>query len=253
MPPQETNLEHMGPSGAQRFASTHWSMVLAAADRQAPEWRDAMADLCARYWQPLYAFIRLDGHTRERAEDLTQEFFARFLEKDFLKSVDREKGSFRSYLLACLRHFLANERDRDQAQKRGAGRPVLSLDYSSAETRYRLEATDSRTPERIFERQWALAVLEQVLNQLHAEWARAGRGPHFEQFRLFLSGEDRPATYEQIARRLGMGVSAVKVSVHRLRRRYRELLREEIGRLVGDPAEIDDEIRALFVAVRNEQ
>jgi RNA polymerase sigma-70 factor (ECF subfamily) len=224
-------------------------MVLAAADRDAPDWRQAMAGLCMCYWQPIYTFIRLQGFAREEAEDLTQGFFTKLLEKDFLKPVDREKGSFRSYLLACLRHFLSNERDRGRAQKRGAGR-VISLDYHGAETRYRREASDNCTPERIYERQWALTVLQEVLDRLETEWRESGRSRYFEKLKVFLSGEDRPARYAEVARQLEMGLSAVKVAVHRLRRRYREVLREEIGRLVGDPGAVDDEIRCLFAAVR---
>jgi RNA polymerase sigma-70 factor (ECF subfamily) len=239
-----------GVPGSRHFKSTHWSVVLAAGDRDAPEWREAMAALCTTYWRPLYAFVRRQGNSPEQAEDLTQEFFARLLEKNYLRTVDREKGLFRSYLLGCLRHFLANERDRQLAHKRGAGRKPLSLDFRTAEKSYRLEPSDERTPDRVYDRQWALTVLHEVLDRLQAEWATTGRTVHFDALKIFLTGEDRPATYSEMASQLGVSVSAIKVAVHRMRRRYGELLREEIGRGVNDPAEIDEELRRLYVAVQ---
>jgi RNA polymerase sigma-70 factor (ECF subfamily) len=228
------------------FATTHWSLVLAAGDRESPQAEEALATLCRAYWFPLYAYVRRQGFSPEQAEDLTQEFFARLLEKEFLRTVDREKGRFRAYLMACLRHFLANERNRPRAQKRGGNRQILSLDFPAAEMRYGLEPAHELTPERLYERQWALALLDQVLNRLQDESVRAGHGRLFEALKVFLTGESPALSHEERAAALGLSVGAVKVAVHRLRRRYRELLREEIGRLVGDPSEIDEEIRALF-------
>jgi len=230
------------------FATTHWSLVLAAGDRDAPQAEKALASLCASYWYPLYAYVRRQGSPPEQAEDLTQEFFARLLEKQFLRDVHPEKGKFRAYLMACFRHFLANERDRPRAQKRGGGKTVLSLNFPDAETRYRLEPARDLTPERLYERQWALALLEQVLNRLRDEAVSTGHGRLFDALKIFLTGESPSVSYEQVAASLGLSVGAVKVAVHRQRRRYRELLREEIGR-IGDPSEIDEEIQALFTAL----
>src|SRR5436309_2659860 len=151
------------PGAAGRFATTHWSLVVAAQDRGSPQAKEALSGLCGSYWYPLYAFIRRQGHSADKAQDLTQEFFARLLEKDFLAAVDREKGKFRSFLLAACKHFLANERDRVRAQKRGGGRQGLSLDFNSADRRYGLEPAHTLTPERLFERRWALTLLDQVL------------------------------------------------------------------------------------------
>jgi RNA polymerase sigma factor (sigma-70 family) len=231
------------------FVTTHWSIVLAAGDQESPQAQEALSALCAAYWYPLYAYVRRHGHPPEQAEDLTQEFFTQLLEKGFLRGVDPEKGKFRAYLMACFRHFLANERDRPLAQKRGGGKTHLSLDFASAEERYKLEPAHELTPEKLYERQWALTLLEQVLNRLRDESVRGGHGRLFDTLKVFLSGESPALSYEEVSRGLGLSVGAVKVAVHRLRRRYRELLREEIGRIVGDPSEIDAEIQALFAAL----
>ena len=233
---------------AGRFATTHWSIVLAARDRDSPQAQDALASLCASYWYPLYAFIRRQGFTADQSQDLTQEFVARLLEKEFLGAVDREKGKFRSFLLAACKHFLANERDRERAQKRGGGRQGLSLDFNSADRRYGLEPVHTLTPERLFERRWALTLLDQVLARLRQESVEAGRQKVFDRLKVFLTGETGPA-YRQVAKELGMSEGAVKVAVHRFRERYRELLREEIGRTVAATEDIDGEIRDLFAAL----
>jgi RNA polymerase sigma-70 factor (ECF subfamily) len=230
------------------FATTRWSLVLAARDRAEPGAADALASLCALYWYPLYAYVRRRGHGAEESHDLTQEFFARLLEKDFLASVDRGKGKFRAFLLASCNHFLANERDRVRAKKRGGGRPVLSLDAADAEGRYRAEPADDLTPERLFERRWALTLLQEVMGRLRDEFEAKGKGRLFERLRGFLVGE-KGAGYRRAADELGLSEGAVKVAVHRLRQRYRELLHEEIGRTVAAPEEIDEEIRALFAAL----
>jgi len=231
------------------FATTHWSVVLAAGDRESPQAEEALSALCSTYWYPLYAYVRRQGHLPDQAEDLTQEFFARLLEKEFLRDVDREKGKFRAYLMACFRHFLANERDRPLAQKRGGGKTHLSLNFLDAEERYNLEPAHELTPEKLYERQWALTLLDQVLNRLRDESLRDGHARLFDTLKVFLTGESPTLSYDEVGRGLGLSVGAVKVAVHRLRRRYRELLREEIGRIVGDPAEIDVEIQALFTAL----
>jgi RNA polymerase sigma-70 factor (ECF subfamily) len=224
-------------------------MVLAARDRDSPEAKQALGQLCESYWYPLYAFIRRSGHNSEDARDLTQEFFARLLEKDFLADVDREKGKFRSFLLAACKHFLANERDRALAQKRGGGRTVLSFDAEAAESRYRSEPQHTLTPERLFERRWVIVLLQTVLNRLRTEQERAGKRELFEQLKGFLAGDRGPARYSSVAEALGTTEGALKVAVHRLRNHYRVILREEISRTVNDPAEVEAEIRNLFVAL----
>jgi RNA polymerase sigma-70 factor (ECF subfamily) len=233
---------------SSHFATTHWSLVLAARDRAEPGAADALASLCALYWYPLYAYVRRRGHGPDDAHDLTQELFARLLEKDFLAGVDRGKGKFRSFLLAACTHFLANERDRVRAKKRGGGRTVFSLDAADAEGRYRTEPAGGLTPEKLFERRWALAVLQQVMGRLRAEFEAKGKGHMLDRLRGFLVGE-RGTGYRQAADVLGLSEGAIKVAVHRLRQRYRELLHEEIGRTVGSAEEVEDEVRALFAAL----
>jgi RNA polymerase sigma factor (sigma-70 family) len=234
-------------SSAAGFAATRWTLVLSAAKGSfTPRATAALAELCRAYWYPLYAFLRRRGHDTHEAEDLTQEFFARLLARDFLAGVDPQKGKFRSFLLAAMKHFLANEWDRSQAQKRGGGQVVLSFDSLAAGSRYGLEPAHDLTPERLFERQWALAVLERVLERLQAEAIAEEKQPLFEQLKIYLAAGRESIRYAQSAAELGMTEGAVKVAVHRLRRRYRELLREEIAQTVASPEEIDEEIRYLL-------
>lgn len=239
------------PSGPAHsdFSATRWTLVLSAArGPQTPRAAAAMAELCGMYWYPLYAFIRRRGYDATEAEDLTQEFFARLLDKHYLAGVAPEKGKFRSFLLAAVKHFLANEYDRVQAQKRGGGRKVIALDALRADSRYGLEPTDEATPEKLFERGWALTVLSEVLARLATEMAAEGKTRLFEGLRGFLTGGDE-VSYAEAGARLGMTAGAAKVAVHRLRRRYRQLLRDQIAETVADPAEIDDEIRYLISCV----
>ena len=238
--------ETPGRAAGSQFAATRWTLVLAAGRRPSPKAADAMSELCRIYWYPLYAYVRRRGYGAQDAEDLTQEFFARILAKDCLSSVDRSKGKFRSFLLASLKHFLANEWDRAHAQKRGGGQGTVPLDGFSAETRYNLEPAHDMTPDRLFERQWAITVLEQVMGRLRREFVSSERVKIFDALKPFLAGDETSATYAQSADRLEMTEGAVKVAVHRMRRRYRELLREEIAQTVASPEEIADEIRYLM-------
>jgi len=237
-----------GPGGARSFTTTHWSLVLAAAHESRPEGRAALAALCQAYWHPLYFYIRRRGYRPDEAQDLTQAFFAAILEKGRLRAADPERGRFRSFLLASLNHFLANEWDRARAQKRGGGK-VLSLDMEDAEGRYRLEPADDLTAEKLFERRWAMTLLDLVLAQLRQEFARDGREHLFEQLKGHLGGPAADAPYRRVAADLGMTEAAVKMAVHRLRRRYRHLLRARIAQTVGSVGQIDEEIRRLFAAV----
>ena len=236
-------------AGGGRFTTTHWSLVLAAAGAEDAHGREALAKLCQVYWYPLYAFVRRQGHDPHDAQDLTQEFFMRLLEKDYLGDVDRSKGKFRSFLLAALKHFLSKEWARAKTLKRGGGHTLVSLDTLSAEDRYRREPEDNATPERLFERRWALTLLDRVLTRLSEEYETTGKRAMFEQLQGCLTGDSDLLPYAELAARLGMTEGAVKVVVHRLRQRYRGVLREEIAQTVADPAEIDDEIRQLFSAL----
>ncbi len=236
-------------SSAAQFATTHWSVVLAAGRTPSVGSQQALTSLCETYWYPAYAYVRRRGHSREEAQDLTQEFFLRLLEKDVLRAADPLRGKFRSFLLASLKNFLANERRDARARKRGGGRVHLSLDFQSAEDRYSLEPTHELTPERIYERRWALTLLEQSLSKLREEFTRSGKSDLFDQLRVFLGGEGQKVSYKEVAEKLGMTEGVVKVSAHRLRRRCREILREEIGQTVVGSEEVDEELRDLFTAL----
>ena len=229
--------------------TTQWSMVLAAADPSSPNSEGALAALCNTYWYPLYAFVRRQGQPAHEAEDLTQEFFSRVFEKQYLQGVGPEKGRFRTFLLVCLRRFLANEWDRKTAAKRGGGRAPLSIDFSDADARYRLEPAHDLTPERLYERRWALTLLEQVLANLAEEMRGAGKGEQFDALKVYLAAEATAPPHAEVAKKLGTTEGAVKVAVHRLRQRYRALLRAEIAKTVEDEADIEDEIRGLVAAL----
>ncbi len=233
-----------------RFPSTSWSIVLAAG-RDGPKEpaREAFAALCEAYWYPLYAYARRRGYDVEDARDLTQGFFASLLARQNPLRPDRERGRFRSYLLGALKHYLANERDRERARKRGGGQPMLRLDFKAGENRYRMEPRDTETPERIYERRWALTMLEAVLRRLEEDYGRAGKRDFFRHMKPFLTDDGERGAYATLARELSMTEGAFKVAVHRLRRRYRDLLRGEIAQTVETPAEIEAELRHLIAAV----
>src|SRR5512145_1235061 len=222
-----------------RFQTTNWSLVLAARDEPSSAGRAALESLCERYWYPLYACVRASGNDSEAARDLTQEFFARMLERDFLREVRPEAGRFRSFLHASLKHFLSHERDKARALKRGGGLAPLSLDTDTAEDRFVHEPADRLTPEQVFERRWALTVLEHALEQLRQELEARGEHDRFARLRQFLVGEEPHASYRELAVELEMTEDAVKSAVHRLRRRLGMLLREEIAETVANPDEVD--------------
>lgn len=230
----------------RHFPTTRWSRVIAAGDPDAPHARESLAALCNAYWYPLYAYIRRRGHGPEQAQDLTQDFFARALERGLLAEADPSRGRFRSFLRTVCIHYLANRRDRELARKRGGGRISLPIEAVEAEGRYAKELADELTPDRIFDRSWALTLLGRVLEQLRREYEEAGKEATFEALRGGLA-DDVP--YATIADRLGTTVGAARVAAHRLRRRYGDLLRREIASTLDDPAEVDDEIRELFAAL----
>ena len=207
----------------------------------------ALEELCRTYWYPLYAYVRRQGHSQEDAEDLTQTFFARFLEKNYLEKLSSEQGKFRAFLLVSLKHFLANEWDRAGRQKRGGGVAPLSLDWQDADTRFQIDPADHLSPDKLYDRAWAVTLLERVITRLATENAVADRVGLFEHLRPFLMAGSS-AFYAPTAAQLGMTEGAVRVAVHRLRRRYRELLRQEIGQTLAQPERIEEEIQALFRA-----
>jgi RNA polymerase sigma factor (sigma-70 family) len=231
------------------FVTTHWSVVLAAGRNDTTRARAALEQLCRHYWQPLYAYVRRTGHSREEAEDLTQEFFARLLEKNTVARADPVRGRFRSFLLASLKHFLANEWQKAHAQKRGAGAQLIPLEFDTAETHCAQAVAPGDTPDRAYDRQWALALLDVVLGRLRREYRDAGREVLFLGLKETLSGSRAEIPYRDLAPRLGMSEGAVKVAAHRLRQRYRELLRQEIANTVAEPEQLEEELRHLFAAL----
>jgi RNA polymerase sigma-70 factor (ECF subfamily) len=231
------------------FATTRWSVVLAAGHRSNPASQRALEELCATYWTPLYAYVRRRGVDVEEAQDLTQSFFMKLLEREALREVAQERGKFRAFLLACMKHHLADERERASAKKRGGGVAPLSLDWEQGEEKVRLQPADTETPESVFERQWALTVLEQVLGRLEREFEESERGKLFERLKVHLTGDGAGQSHREAAAALGMTEGAVKVAVHRMRRRYRDLLREEIGQTVAGPEQVDEELGHLLQAL----
>jgi RNA polymerase sigma factor (sigma-70 family) len=229
--------------GPSQFPTTRWTLVVAAGNPEQKEARSALASLCENYWYPLYAYLRRRGYPADQAQDLTQEFFIRVLEGRYLDRADREKGHFRSFILTSLKFFVADEEDRDRAQKRGGGM-VESLEFSSGEERYQREPAHEETPERIFERRWALTMLDRVVEKLREEFVQHGRPEHFERLKVFLLGQsDTP--YAALAREMGTSEGALKVAIHRLRKRYLDLFRQEIADTLVDPVEIESELRYL--------
>jgi RNA polymerase sigma factor (sigma-70 family) len=233
------------PPEARFFGTTHWSVVVAAGDSKSAHADEALEMLCRTYWYPLYAYVRRKGHSPEDAQDLTQEFFARLLEKKYLKLADRERGKFRGFLLTSLKHFLVNEWQKARAVKRGGGAVALPLDEELAERQYLAEPSADLPPDQMFEKRWAITVLEQVLTRLRQESVAAGKGELFELLKDFLWGDKNLASQSEIGVPLGLSASAVKSAVHRLRLRYRELLRAEIAHTVARTADIDEELRYL--------
>jgi len=232
-----------------RFATTQWSLVLAAADRNSAAAEAALSRLCHSYWYPVFAFVRRQGHSVEDAQDLTQSFFTRVIEKGDLGDADQSRGRFRSFLLTACRHFLSNERDRAAAQKRGGDRTLVSIDAELAEDRYQSALAHEETPERLFDRQWALTLLDSVLESTRADYAEAGNAALFDRLKGFLTMDDEGSQSEAAAD-LNMTPGAVKVAVHRLRRRYRDALRQHISDTVESPQDVEEEMRYLLRAIR---
>jgi RNA polymerase sigma factor (sigma-70 family) len=244
--------DHGPPAeGAASFHTTRWTIVLKAAQSQAQGGQSALAQLCRVYWYPLYMFARRRGHSPDDAQDLTQGFFLHLLEQRALSGVDRLKGKFRSFLLASFQNHLSDQADRARRLKRGGDKEFVYLDAQDAEERYRMEPVESLTAERMFDARWGMTLLAEALNRLRLEYINEGKASTFEALRVFLdpiNGSSLP-TYEEVATRLRLSTGGIKTLIHRLRKRYSALLREEVGRTVSDPAEIDEEIHALCEAL----
>lgn len=231
------------------FVTTHWSVVLAAGRSDTTRSRDALARLCQTYWYPLYAYVRRRGYSAHDAQDLTQGFFARILEKHSIACADPERGRFRSFILTAMNNFLGQEWEKARAQKRGGGSEVLSLDLAQAEQRYDLEPATSETPDKDFDKKWALALLESVMAQLEGEYLHENKPDLFNALKQTLTGARESQPYADLAKQLDTTEAAIKVAVHRLRRRYRELLQSEIANTVSSPDEVKEEMRHLFAAL----
>lgn len=244
--PQQSEME---TSKGQWFTTTHWTVVLAAGRNDSPEADAALNRLCRAYWYPLYAYVRRLGHAHEDAQDLTQQFFTRLLEKNFLDSVHPDKGKFRSFLLGAMNHFLSNERDRRQAIKRGGDRTFIPLEPDDAEGRYQLESPASLSPAMLFERRWAMTILEQGLERLRLEFKESGRGEQFDLLKGFLEGEVGRGDYHAAAAALNVKPGSVAMAVHRLRRRYQDLVRAEVASTVAESGELEEEMRHLFTVL----
>jgi len=230
----------------RHFATTQWSVVVAAGDLGGDDSRSAFTRLCETYWYPVYAFVRRSTSDVHEAQDQTQSFFSYLIEKGAIAKADRSRGRFRAFLLTALKNFLANERAKASAEKRGGGKVDLSLDFDSGESRYQIEPSHDLTAERLYERRWVLTLLEQVLDRLRSEYAAAGKTDDFEQFKGALTGEASAADYQQAAAALRISPAAAKQAAYRMRKRYRELFRQEVARTVADDGEVDDEIGRLL-------
>ena len=245
---REPNAKAVAAPGAV-FATTHWSVVLAVGV-DSPQAGKALEQLCRAYWPPLYAYLRRDDHSEADAQDLVQGFFASLLARHSLEGLAPDRGKFRSFLLAALKHYLANESDRARALKRGGAVTLVSWEEEEAESTYHSAHADALVPDLAFEKSWALTLLNQVLALLRAEYSQAGKAALFDELQVYLTGDKGDAPYAETAARLHLREGALKMSIQRMRRRYGDLLRAEIAHTVSTPQEIDDEIRALFAAVR---
>lgn len=230
------------------FDTTHWSLIVAARGDDSAS-RLALSTLCEQYWYPIYAYVRRQGVPADDARDVTQGFFALILDRRDVARVDQSRGRFRAFLLASLQHYLANQRAHERAAKRGGGVPLLPLEFGAAEQRFRREPIDPLTPEHLYTRQWARTVLDRVLSDLRAEWSSAGKRELFEALKHTLIGAPSASSYATLASTLGVSEGAVKITAHRLRRQYRDRLRAHVAETVADPAEVDDELRALARAL----
>ena len=243
--------EHDGPSLPRHavFDTTHWSVVLQAGEGHSIEGVAALEKLCRTYWFPLYAFIRRKGYPEEDAKDFTQQFFISLLERKDLQNVSARKGRFRTFLLASLNHFLSNERDRASTAKRGGGRKIISLDAVAPEQFQHFAPATDLSPDKLFDQRWAMALLGEAASKLQAEMVAEGKAEQFEQLKIYLTEEPRTGDYATVAQKLNCTTQSVAVAVHRLRQRYRELVRMEVANTVSSPIEVEEEMRHLYAAL----
>jgi RNA polymerase sigma factor (sigma-70 family) len=249
---ESSSVTPLSGAGGAQFTTTHWSVVLAAGLQPSPQTDQALEALCRTYWYALYAFVRRQGYDVPDAQDLTQEFFARFLDKKYIQRADPERGRFRSFLLACLKNFLANEWDRARTVKRGAAFKTISWDEHLAENQFIAEPANGASPDEAFEKRWAGMLLEQVLVRLREEFTAAGKSETFNPLKQFLWGAESSISYADLSKQLGLSEGAARVAVHRFRQRYQELLRTAIADTVADPQDVDDELRHLISVIRRE-
>ena len=235
----------------REFTTTHWSVVVCAGGAASTEADRALEDLCRAYWYPLYAYVRRQGHAASDAQDLTQDFFARLLERKYLRLADPQRGRFRTFLLSSLKHFLINEWEKSRATKRGGAFSIISSDEQNAEGRYLAEPIEGLTPDRIYEKRWAVTLLEQVMSRLREKYAADGKAPLFEALKPYVWGETITDGYDSVSARLGLTEGALRVAMHRLRESFREMLRDEVARTVASPGDVDEELRQLVAALRN--
>ncbi len=238
-----------GFAGEPQFTTTHWSVVLAASDSPSPGASQALESLCRAYWYPLYAYVRKKGYTMEDAQDLTQAFFARMLEKNYVAQAQSERGRFRTFLLAALNHFLADEWDKTQRLKRGGGQEVMSFEAISAEERYRMEPVEQLDAAKLYERRWVTTFFDRVLTRLREEFHHSGKAELFDQLKPSMLAEETGVSYAELGRQLGLNEDAVKQAVRRMRHRYRALFREEIAQTVDGPGEVEDELKHIFAVL----
>jgi RNA polymerase sigma-70 factor (ECF subfamily) len=239
------------PHSPKEFTTTHWSVVLLAGECASVEADQALENLCRTYWYPLYAYVRRQGRSADDAQDLTQEFFARLLEKKYLCLADPQRGRFRTFLLSSLKNYLINEWEKSRTAKRGGGGVTFSLDEQDAEGRYLTDPVDGLTPDRIYEKRWAVTLLEKVLARLREEYVADDKALLFDALKPYVWGETLADGYDEVAMRLTMSTGALRVAMHRLRESYRELLREEVARTVASAADVDEELRQLVAALRS--
>lgn len=240
-----------GAEGGAQFNTTHWSVVLVAGELQNPKADAALESLCRSYWYPLYAYVRRKGYASHDAQDLTQDFFARLLEKNYFRLAKAERGKFRSFLLKSLHHFLVNDWVRKQAQKRGSGQILISIHENDAEERYQQEPAGGLTAESLYDRRWALAVVDTALKELGREYTSSGRGAVFEGLKGYILAEASAELYDRVGDQLALSPGAVKVALHRLRSRFRALVRAEVAQTVASPGEVDEELRCLITALND--
>jgi RNA polymerase sigma-70 factor (ECF subfamily) len=247
--PTASDQNNSAPRPSPVFVTTHWTVVLAAQDKALPESEEALESLCRTYWYSLYAYIRRLGHSSADAQDLTQGFFARLLAKEWLASADREKGRFRTFLVVALKRFLANEWDWTHREKRGGHAPHFPLDTELAEARYQSEPALEVPADRIYERRWALTLLENTMNRLREEFGQADKSAEFDRLKVFLTADKSAIAYADVASNLGTSEGAARVAVHRLRRRFREIFREEVAHTVASAEDVDEELHYLLRAL----